>query len=80
MKNTQKAGLLAGIFLCSLCCILPIIGTAGLGSLAIVTAYFKNAVIGIIGVTILLFLYAFFRKRQTTKSCETSCATNCDCK
>jgi len=70
-----------GIALCGLCCALPIIGTAiGVASLAAISFYLEKIAILALGLAGFFFWYALYNRRKKAKGCETSCATECDCK
>ena len=71
----------AGIALCGLCCALPIIGAViGMASLVTLSFYLEKIGILALGLAAFLFLYAWYCKRENSKSCTTSCDTHCDCK
>lgn len=76
----KKLGL-AGIALCGLCCMLPVIGAAiGMASLTAISFYLEKIGILALGFAAFFFWYAWYRKRKRAAACTTSCDTNCTCK
>ncbi|MEK7724142.1 MAG: hypothetical protein AAB336_07340 [Acidobacteriota bacterium] len=75
-----KLGLL-GIGLCGLCCVFPIIGALiGISSFSLIAFYMEKLGIFVLVLALIFFVYDYFKKRQSEKSCEISCGGNCDCK
>lgn len=80
-KNWSKRLGWAGIFLCGLCCAMPIIGTAiGLASLTVLSFYLEKIGILALGITAFFFWFTWYKKRKQAKACATSCETDCNCK
>ncbi len=85
MKTTKKSWYKrlgwAGMALCGLCCVLPIIGTTvGMASLAALSVYLEKIGILALGLAGFFFWYAWYNKRKKAKACATGCDTNCECK
>ncbi len=80
-KSTHnKLGWL-GIGLCGLCCLFPVIGALiGLSSLTVIAFYMEKLGILVLGLAMIFFVYDYFKKRQSSPSCETSSNVDCDCK
>ena len=60
--------------LCGLCCTLPIIGVfLGIGVLSGVTMHLEQLSMGILLVSILIFLFIYNKKKKTVHSCGIDC-------
>lgn len=72
----KKMGLL-GIGLCSLCCALPVIRiVGGTGILAVLSLYAENIALVLLIISVGLFVYWHYRKKQAPRAC----AVDCSCK
>lgn len=70
----KKLGL-AGIALCGLCCMLPVIGAAiGMASLTAISFYLEKIGMLALGFAAFFFWHAWYRKRKKAAACTTSCA------
>ena len=81
LKKARHFGLL-GIALCSLCCVLPVIGTViGVTSLTAIAFYPDKIGFALIGLSIFLFAYSRYTKRRKLKvACSNSCDVSCECR
>jgi hypothetical protein len=70
-----------GIGLCGLCCLFPIIGAfVGIGALAGLAFYVEKLGLFVLVLALIFFVYDYWKKRKSGKSCGTSSDINCGCK
>ena len=83
-KSDKKRGVsifknlgFAGIGLCALCCLLPIVGTVlGISALGIVAAYAEKLSLILLITSAMFLIIWYMRKRVSAPACDINCSTN----